>query len=565
MKNRYTHHNSKGAINKVMRHISLTVLALAFIAALIPSYTTLAENEVEEVCWNQFRGPNGDGKSVATDLPLEFSETQNIRWKTAIHDKGWSSPVVWGDQIWLTTGREDGTELFAICVDKATGKIIHDIKVFDVAHPQLEYNDLNSHATPTPIVEKDRVYVHFGTYGTACLDTNSGEKLWERRNLNTDHRVRPASSPIIAGDLLFLTFDGVDTQFVAALNKHTGDTLWRRSREVDFDMATMLKAEGFSDADIEATQTEKPNDNKKSYATPTIIDYQGKQQLISPAAGATISYDPKTGDELWRVRHRGMGFNVACRPIFEHNLVYFTTGVARQLLAIRPSGTGDVTDTHVAWSVRRRTPEIPSPLIVDNLMFMATEGGVVSCLEAKSGNEVWKGRLDGDYWASPLYADGQIYFFSREGNISVISAGREFEILAENELNEGFIASPAIAGNTIIARSLTHLYCFAQGYKMDLQPEIASKSRASPHKKRVSKPVSELPLNIAGYYMGETDDGGEFEATFLIEVPDLDKDDWPTVTFTGEQFRAAFATLTQYQRVTLNLAEGAKIGKDRGK
>ncbi len=360
-----------------MRHISLTILAVAFTAALIPSYTTLAENEVEEVYWNQFRGPNGDGKGVATDLPIEFSETQNIRWRIPIHDKGWSSPVVWNDQIWLTTGREDGTELFAICVDKATGKIIHDIKVFDVARPQSEYNDLNSHATPTPIVEKDRVYVHFGTYGTACIDTNSGEKLWERRDLNTDHRVRPASSPIIAGDSLFLTFDGVDTQFIAALNKRTGDTLWVRDREVDFDMATMLKAEGFSDADIEATQKEKPNDNKKSYATPTIIEYQGKQQLISPAAGATISYDPKTGDELWRVRHRGMGFNVACRPIFDHNLVYFTTGVARQLLAIHPSGTGDITDTHIAWSVRRRTPEIPSPLIVDDLVFMVTEGGKV--------------------------------------------------------------------------------------------------------------------------------------------------------------------------------------------
>jgi outer membrane protein assembly factor BamB len=529
---------------------------------LTSPHTTSAQDEAKEVYWNQFRGPNGDGKSVATDLPSEFSETQNIRWKTAIHDKGWSSPVIWSDQIWLTTGREDGTELFAICVDKNSGKIIHDIKVFDVVQPQLEYSDLNSHATPTPIVEKDRVYVHFGTYGTACIDTKSGEQLWERRDLNTDHRVRPASSPIISGDSLFLTFDGVDTQFVAALNKHTGDTLWLRNRDVDSDMAAMLKAEGFSDADIEETQKEKPNDNKKSYATPTIIKYQGKLQLISPAAGATISYDPRTGDELWRIRHRSMGFNVACRPIFAHNLVYFTTGVARQLLAIRPSGTGDVTDTHVAWSVRRRTPEIPAPLIVDDLMFMVTEGGVVSCLEAKNGREVWKGRLDGDYWASPLYADGKIYFFSREGNVSVISAGREFEILAANKFDEGFIASPAITGNTIIVRSLTHLYCFAQGYDMDPQPETTNKPQVS---KRVSKQVSELPLNITGYYMGETNNGGEFEAVFLIEFPDLDKDDWPTVIFTGEHFRTTFANLTRYHRVTLNLAESVKVGKGRDK
>ena len=202
---------------------------------------------------------------------------------------------------------------------------------------------------------------------------------------------------------------------------------------------------------------------------------------------------------------------------------------------------------------------MPSPL------FMVTEGGVVSCLEAKSGNEVWKERLEGDYWASPLYAHGNIYFFSREGNVSVISAGREFEILAENEFGNGFIASPAIAGNTIIVRSLTHLYCFAQGYEMDPQPETINKPQVSKRKKSESKQASELPLNITGYYMGETNDDGEFEAVFLIEFPDLDKDDWPTVTFTGEQFRAAFANLTLYQRATFNLAEGAKVRKDGDK
>ncbi len=437
----------------------LTILTLAFVAVLISPWTTSAQDATEVVYWNQFRGPNGDGKTIATNLPVEFSETQNVRWKTAIHDKGWSSPVVWGNQIWLTTGREDGTALFAVCVNKDSGEIVHDIKVFDVAEPQWEYPDLNSHATPTPIVEDGRVYVHFGTYGTACLDTKSGKKLWERRDLKCDHRVRPASSPIIDGDSLFLTFDGVDVQFVVSLNKNTGDTVWLQHRNVGLDMAAMLKAEGFSDADIEETEKEKPNDNKKSYATPTVIEYQGKRQLISPAAGATISYDPKTGDEFWRVYHEGMGFNVACRPIFENGLVYFTTGVAKRLLAVRPSGMGDVTDTHVAWSVRRRTPEIPSPLIVGDLMFMVTEGGVVSCLEAGNGNEVWKARLAGDYWASPLYADGKIYFFSQEGDVSVISAGREFQLITENEFDEGFIASPAVADNTLILRSRTHLYC----------------------------------------------------------------------------------------------------------
>lgn len=415
--------------------------------------------------WNQFRGPNGDGKSVAKNLPVEFSETKNMRWKTPIHDEGWSSPVVWGNQIWLTTGREDGLELFAICVDLESGKVIHDIKVFDVANPQKAYGGLNSHATPTPIVEDGRVYVHFGTYGTACLDTKSGEKLWERRDLNCDHRVRPASSPIIDGDSLFLHFDGVDAQFVVALDKKTGKNLWLQNREVDSDLAAVLKAEGLSDADILETKKEKPGDNRKAYATPTIIEYQGQRQLISPAAEVTFSYAPKTGEELWRVRHEGWGWNAACRPIFEHGLVYFTTGFSKHLLAVRPSGTGDVTDTHVAWSARRNTPSVPSPLIVGDLLFMVSDQGFTSCLEAKTGREFWKERLHagGDHWASPLYADGKIYFCGKKGIVSVIAAERDFQLLAENRFEASFIASAAIAGNAIILRSLTHLYCVAEG------------------------------------------------------------------------------------------------------
>lgn len=417
--------------------------------------------------WNQFRSPNGDGKSFAKNLPVEFSEKKNVRWKTPIHDEGWSSPVVWGSQIWLTTGREDGTELFAVCVDLESGDVIHDIKVFDVTNPQKAYGGLNSHATPTPIVEDGRIYVHFGTYGTACLNTISGEKLWERRDLNCDHRVRPVSSPIIDGDSLFLCFDGVDAQFIVALDKKTGKTLWLQNREVDSDLGAVLKAEGLSDAEIEATKKEKPGDNRKAYATPTIIKYQGRRQLISPAGEVTFSYDPKSGEELWRVRHEGWGWNAACRPIFEHGLVYFTTGFSKHLLAVRPSGTGDVTEMHVVWSTKRNTPSIPSPLIVDDLLFMVSDQGFVSCLEARTGRELWKERLraGGYHWASPLYADRKIYFCGKKGIVSVIAAERKFRLLAENRFEASFIASPAIAADSIILRSLTHLYCIAEDYE----------------------------------------------------------------------------------------------------
>jgi len=208
----------------------------------------------------------------------------------------------------LTTGREDGSELFAICVDLDSGDVIHDIKVFDVASPQKAYGGLNTYATPTPIVEEGRIYVHFGTYGTACLDTQTGQELWERRDPNCDHRVRPASSPIIDGDSLFLHFDGVDVQFVTALDKNSGQTLWLQNREVDSDLGSVLKAEGLSEADIEETKKEEPGDNRKAYATPTIIEHQGQHQLISPGAEVTFSYDPANGKELWRVRHPGWGW-----------------------------------------------------------------------------------------------------------------------------------------------------------------------------------------------------------------------------------------------------------------
>ncbi len=448
-----------------MKSIPITILTLILLSILALGNAPQAQDEVKQDNWNQFRGPNGDGTTSANNLPIEFNENKNIRWKTPIHDKGYSSPIVWDNQIWLTTARADGTELFAICVDLESGDIIHDIKVFDVENPQLEHPDMNSHASPTPVIEEGRVYVHYGTYGTACLDTKTGDVLWERRNLNCDHRVRPGSSPIIDEDAIFLTYDGVDVQFIAALNKRTGDTLWLKHRSVDSDFGEVLKAKGVKD--IEKVKKEKSNDNRKSYATPTIITYRGKKQLISPAAEVTISYDPKTGDELWRVRHVGWGWNVACRPIFANDLVYFTTGIEKRLLAVDPSGSGDVTDTHIVWNHRKGAPEIPSPLIIDNLLYMVNEGGVITCLNAKNGETVWKDRVSGNYWASPLYADGKIYFFNIDGSVPVISVRQNFELLANNRFETEFVASGAVVGNKLILRSMTHLYCFEKLHDTD--------------------------------------------------------------------------------------------------
>ena len=502
--------------------------------------------------WNQFRGPGGYGIAPNAKLPLEFTDTKNVQWRTPIHDLGWSSPVVWKDQVWVTTAREDGSELFAVCVNLETGKIMHDIKVFDVAKPQNQYPDLNTHATPTPIIEEGRIYVHYGSYGTACLDTKTGKKLWERRDLNCDHRVRPASCPIMDGDLLFLTYDGVDQQFVAALEKETGKTRWLQKRSFKSD---------------QEPPKSKPNDNRKSYATPNIIEHDGRKQLISPAAEATYSYDPATGQELWFIRHgAGFGYNVTCRPIYRHGLIFTNSGISKNLFAIDPSGAGDVTDTHIRWTTRRGGSHIPAPLVVgDNLYMISDSGGMVSCFEAITGKQIYRERLGGiqNHWVSPVYADGKIYFFSKDGIFSVIEASSEFKILSTNEFDAGFVSMPAIVGDSMLLRSDTHLYRIAKGYEVEALPKVAStrktkklaKGTSLASKEKTQRSANSV-LEVSAYYLGgKTNSKGVFEGSFLIEEKELPKDEWSRVKFTGDNFRDSFSSYKQYQKVSLDVAK----------
>ncbi len=246
-------------------NICSPLLVLGFpviILALACSVCRLAAEEN----WPQFRGPRGAGHADVAGLPIRWSETENVRWKTRIHGKAWSSPVIWGDQIWLTTATPDGHQLFAICVDRATGNIVRDLQIFDIKKPSYCI-PFNSYASPTPVIEAGRVYVHFGSAGTACLDSASGKVLWTRQDLPCDHHRGPGSSPILHDNLLIMHFDGVDQQYVVALDKLTGNTVWKKSRDIDY-------------------QTDD-GDFKKAYATPTIVEIGGKAQLISPAAMAT--------------------------------------------------------------------------------------------------------------------------------------------------------------------------------------------------------------------------------------------------------------------------------------
>lgn len=389
--------------------------------------------------WGQFRGPTGEGHTSATQLPLTWNENRQIVWKTAIHDRGWSSPVNCGDQIWMTAATEDGHKLFAIGVDRETGKIVHDVHVFDVEQPQPIAAE-NSYATPTPAVEPGRVYVHYGTYGTACLDSATGSIVWTRRDLNCDHEsgAGPCSSPFLLRNLLIVHVDGRDVQYVIALDTASGKTVWKTDRS--FDYATV------------------PVHKRKAFAMPLLVPRGAGRQLVSPAGQAVYAYDPATGQELWKVRHNG--FSCVPRPVYGHGLVFVVTDQDNpELWAVRPDGTGDVTDSHVAWKESRGIPSRASPLLVDELLYVVSHPGVLSCLDAKTGEVAWKNRLEGQYSASPIHADNRIYLFNESAVCTVIRPGRNFEELAVNRLHEQpLMASPAVAGNSFLIRTEQHLY-----------------------------------------------------------------------------------------------------------
>jgi outer membrane protein assembly factor BamB len=395
--------------------------------------------------WPQFRGPDGNGHSAARDLPLNWSETRNVVWKTLIHDRGWSSPVIYGNQIWLTTAARDGRRLYALCLDRETGRIIRDLKLFEVAEPQYAH-PFNTYASPTPVIEPGRVYITFGSAGTACIDTKSFRVLWERRDIECNHFRGAGSSPIIFRDLLMMHFDGSDHQFVVALDKRTGKTVWLTKRSIDFQD---LDAQGRPAAD---------GDFRKAFATPHIAMINGRPELISLGSKAAYAYNPLTGEELWRVEERAQ-HSASTRPVVGHGMIFYPTGFATgQLFAVRTGGQGLITDTHVAWRVKRGVSNKPSILLVDDLIYVISDAGIASCVEAKTGAMVWQQRIGGEYSASPVYADGRIWLFSEEGKTSVIEPGRTFKLVAENRLDDGFLASPAIAGRAFYLRTRTHLY-----------------------------------------------------------------------------------------------------------
>lgn len=377
--------------------------------------------------WPQFRGPSGQGVSTETNLPLTWSETKNVRWKTAIPGRGWSSPVIQGDRLWLTTATEDGKSLRAIAVDINTGSIQQNLEVFRLKSAKL-MNNKNSFASPTPVIEGDRIYLHFGAYGTACI-TQAGEIVWKTKLEYDNGQHGPGGSPIVYEDLLIVSCDGLDVQFVVALDKATGKVRWKKTRE------------GY-----------------QAYTTPLVVKLPEGDQVISPGAFQSIAYEPRTGKEIWRVKY-AEGFSNVPRPVFGHGLVFICTGFQEpSLLAVQPDGKGDVTKSKIVWRIDRAIPRTPSPLLVGNELYIVTDNGIATCIDAKTGEELWRARVGGNHSASPVFADGKIYFLSEEGESAVIAPGRKLNHLATNQLDGPTLASIAVSHSSLFIRSATHLY-----------------------------------------------------------------------------------------------------------
>ena len=409
--------------------------------------------------WPDFRGPTQDGHAGSANLPETWSESENVKWKTEIPMLGLSSPIILDNQIWLTTATEEGHEFFVLCVDATTGEITTTEKLFHSEDPQSMGNGAkdNSYATSSAVIEPGRVYVHYGHFGTACLDTETREVLWKRDDLKCWHYRGASSSPVLFEDLLILTFDGADLQYLVALDKRTGETVWKTDRSVEW-----------NDEHIDK-QPIREGDWRKAHSTPLIVSIDGEPVMCSTGAKAAYGYDPRTGKELWRVEHDA--YSATPRPVYHDGSFLIVTGFSRgaEMMSVKAGGNGVINDTHIEWRFDKSFPKYSSPILVDDLLYYAMDDSFVVCVEAKTGETVWKGRVGGKYRACPLYADGKLYFFSLEGQTTVIEPGREFKILATNSLatdaplddprrGPGFMASPAVVGDAMFLRTRYHLY-----------------------------------------------------------------------------------------------------------
>ena len=400
----------------------------------------LAASAVRADDWPQFRGPGVQGHSASTNVPLTWSESENITWKVPIPGLGWSSPAIRGDQIWITTALDDGHSLRAIALDRASGKVLHDVEVFQITEPG-SVHAINSHASPTAVIDGDRVFVHYGANGTACMATD-GKIVWKTQELKYKHGHGPGGSPVVWNDLLIINCDGTDIQYVVALDKHTGAVRWKQARQ-------------HISEDRKTGKLEVP----MAYSTPLVVEIDGRPQLISLGSDEVVAHDPSTGEELWWFTFSGYS-NVAM-PVFDRGTLIFASGFGTPVLyAIKAGGRGDVTDTATLWSTKKAgvVPLDVSPLVVGDELYTISDSGIAVCYDVASGRPHWQHRLTDKFWASPVWADGRIYCLDETATTTVLAPGTTFEVLATNKLDGTAKASPAIVDGAVFLRTDKHLY-----------------------------------------------------------------------------------------------------------
>jgi outer membrane protein assembly factor BamB len=423
-----------------------------FVSLLILTQAMAAES------WPEWRGPSAQGLSSAKGLPETWSETSSIRWKSELPGRGHSTPILVGDKLWLTTAIEktasadkaksklasntgdqpltvlDSVSLHVLCVDQATGKILHDLEVLNVKDPQWAHT-LNSYASPSPIYAAGRLYAHFGSFGTVCLDAATLATVWKNEELHIMHENGPGSTPILHDKHLIAHFDGSDQQFIAAFDIETGKVAWKTERSGSMDP--------------------RPQ-QRKAYGTPLIVVMNGQPVVVSSAADWVYGYEPTTGKELWKIAYEGLGFSMSTCPVADAERVYISTSFGKsQVIALKYAG---LKTPEIAWRNAKNAPKMCSPVLANDLLFYIDDGGIVSCINPQTGEAHYRERLGGKFSASPIVADGKIYFASREGVVTVIPATKEFKILAQNTLDGALMASPIAVDSALYLRTEKALY-----------------------------------------------------------------------------------------------------------
>ena len=423
-------------ISKVYKRVYVTLLSLISVSCGLWAQ--------EPAFWTHFRGSKLNGISLEKDFPSVWSDSVNIAWKIPESGKGWSSPLVFEDQVWYTTAKRESREIRALCVDLKTGKKLHDLLIFQ-PDKLFRIHAVNSYATPTPAIEEGYVYLHFGRYGTTCLNSTTGETVWVRKDLQCEHIQGPGSSLLIYKDKLIVHLEGTDVQQILALDKRSGKTLWiaERPKEIYDSMAPI---------------------GKKAFVTPIIISIKGRDLLISNGSRTCMAIDPETGEEVWQV-NQGDDSTISM-PVEGNGLLYFYTsfvsgengGKYAELFALNPDGSGDIGETHLRWRMKAPILQLSTPVFVDWLLYTVDSKGVFFCLNGQTGEVLWSENLKGKFHSSPIYADGLLYLSSTRGETYVFRAGPKPELLSKNRLKGEIWATPAFTGGAILMRTSDYLY-----------------------------------------------------------------------------------------------------------